>query len=215
MLTIWGRRSSFNVQKVMWLIGEMQLPHQHIEAGGRFGGLDDPLFLRMNPHGRVPVLQDGDTTIWESHAILRYLAAHYGDERFWSADPATRSHADRWMDWAQTSLQPDFLMGVFWGFYRTPGHKRNWPAIHAALGRCARDFTQLERQLDGRAMLLGDDLSLADIPAGTALYRYFELEIERPSLPNVERWYRALQQRPAYREHIMVPFGELFGRLDH
>jgi glutathione S-transferase len=214
MLTIWGRRSSFNVQKVMWLIGELGLPHHHIDAGGRFGGLDDPAFLRMNPHGRVPVLRDGETTIWESHAILRYLAARHGDERFWSADPAGRSHADRWMDWAHTSLQPDFLMGVFWGFYRTPEHKRNWPAIRAALARCARDFAQLERQLDGRAMLLGDDLSLADIAAGTALYRYFELEIERPSLPNVERWYHALQQRPAYREHIMVPFGELFGRLD-
>jgi glutathione S-transferase len=214
MLTIWGRRSSFNVQKVMWLIGELQLPHQHIEAGGRFGGLDDPFFVRMNPHGRVPVLRDGETTIWESHAILRYLAARHGDERFWPAAPADRSHADRWMDWAQTSLQPDFLMGVFWGFYRTPEDKRNWPAIRAALGRCARDFAQLERQLDGRATLLGDDLSLADIPAGTALYRYFELEIERPSLPNVERWYHALRQRPAYREHIMVPFGELFGRLD-
>jgi glutathione S-transferase len=214
MLTIWGRRSSFNVQKVMWLIGELGLPHHHIEAGGRFGGLDDPAFLRMNPHGRVPVLRDGETTIWESHAILRYLAARYGDERFWSADPAGRSHADRWMDWAQTSLQPDFLMGVFWGFYRTPEDKRNWPAIRAALARCARDFAQLERQLDGRPMLLGDDLSLADIPAGTALYRYFELEIERPSLPNVEHWYHALQQRPAYREHVMVPFGELFGRRD-
>ena len=81
--------------------------------------------------------------------------------------------------------------------------------------RRIRSFAQLERQLDGRFMLLGYNLSLADIPAGTALYRYFELEIERPSLPNVERWYHALQQRPAYREHIMVPFGELFGRLDH
>jgi glutathione S-transferase len=64
-------------------------------------------------------------------------------------------------------------------------------------------------------MLLGDDLSLADIPAGTALYRYFELEIERPPLPNVERWYHALRERPAYRKHVMVPFGELFGRLAH
>ena len=215
MLTIFGRRSSFNVQKVAWLVGELELPHRHIEVGGRFGGLDDPAFLQMNPHGRVPVIQDGDTTVWESHAILRYLAARHGGERFWPAVPADRSQADRWMDWAHTKPQPDFLEGVFWGFYRTPQDKRNWPAIRAALERCARDFAELERQLDGRAMLLGDNLSLADIPAGTALYRYFELEIERPSLPNVERWYHALRARPAYREHVMVPFGELFGRLDY
>jgi glutathione S-transferase len=214
MLTIWGRRSSFNVQKVMWLVGELDLPHHHVEAGGRFGGLDDPAFLAMNPHGRVPVIRDGETTIWESHAILRYLAARYGGERFWPPDPAIRSQADRWMDWVHTTLQPDFLMGVFWGFYRTPADRRDWPAIRAALARCARGFAQLERALDGHAMLLGEDVSLADIPAGTALYRYFELEIERPALPNVERWYRTLSRRSAYREHVMVPFAELFGRLE-
>src|ERR1700756_5122005 len=78
MLRIWGRRSSFNVQKVMWLTGELGLQHEHIEAGGRFGGLDDPAFLAMNPHGRVPVIRDEAATVWGSHAILRYLAARHG-----------------------------------------------------------------------------------------------------------------------------------------
>lgn len=143
MLKIWGRRSSFNVQKVMWLVGELQLDHTHVDVGGKFGGLDTPAFLAMNPHGRVPVLEDGDVIVWESHAILRYLAARYGGERFWPADPAVRSLADRWMDWAHTSLQPDFLGGVFWGFYRTPDDQRNWPAIQAAVARSARHFGQL------------------------------------------------------------------------
>lgn len=213
MLTVWGRRSSFNVQKVMWLVDELALPHTHVEVGGSLGGLDTPQFLTMNPHGRIPVLQDGETTVWESQAILRYLAARYGNEQFWAASPAARSQADRWMDWAQTALQPDFLNGVFWGFYRTPEEKRNWKAINAALARCALDFRQLEKQLDGRRFLLGEALTLADIPAGTALYRYFELEIERPSLPNVERWYGELKERAAYRAHVMVPFDELAGRL--
>jgi glutathione S-transferase len=121
MLTVWGRRSSFNVQKVMWLVGELQLPHQHIEAGGRFGGLDDPAFLQMNPHGRVPVLRDGDTTVWESHAILRYLAARYGDERFWSAVPADRSQADRWMDCGAHRVAAGFPRGRILGFLPDPG----------------------------------------------------------------------------------------------
>ena len=215
MLKIWGRRSSFNVQKVMWLVGELGLPHEHIPAGGSFGGLDAPQFLAMNPHGRVPVIDDGGTVVWESHAILRYLAARHGQGRFWAEDAAERSFADRWMDWSQTVLQPDFLMGVFWGFYRTPEHLRNWPAIHDRVTRCARHFQLLDGLLADRAYLGGDTLTLADIPAGTSLYRYFELEIERPSLPNVEAWYLRLQDRSAYREHVMVPFGELRGRLEH
>ena len=215
MLKVWGRRSSFNVQKVMWLVGELGLEHQHIDAGGSFGGLDAPDFLAMNPHGRVPVIRDGDATVWESHAILRYLAARHGAGSFWSGDPAVRAVVDGWMDWSQTALQPDFLNGVFWGFYRTPEGKRNWPAINAALARCAVDFAKLDRLLEGRPFLLGDALTLADITAGTSLYRYFELEIERPILRQVERWYRALQQRPAFSEHVMIPFGELRGRLDY
>jgi glutathione S-transferase len=215
MLTVWGRRSSYNLQKVMWLIGELELTHRHIDAGGDFGLLDTPDFLAMNPHGRVPVIRDDDMIVWESHAILRYLAARHGAGRFWPDDPAARARIDGWMDWSQTALQPDFLTGVFWGFYRTPEAKRNWPAIREALARCDRHFGKLDQLLEDRAFLLGETLSLADITAGTSLYRYFELEIERPQLPRVERWYRTLQQRPAFREHIMVPFAELRGKLDY
>src|ERR1700683_3250665 len=78
MLKVWGRRSSFNVQKVMWLVDELELPHEHIDAGGKFGGLDAPDFLAMNPHGKVPVIDDDGIVVWESHAILRFLAARYG-----------------------------------------------------------------------------------------------------------------------------------------
>ena len=120
MLTIWGRRSSFNLQKVTWLVGELELPHRHIPAGGDYGLNDTPEFLAMNPHGRVPVIDDNGTIVWESQTILRYLAAKYGRERFWSDDPGERSLAERWMDWSQATLQADFLISVFWGFYRTP-----------------------------------------------------------------------------------------------
>jgi len=213
MLKVWGRRSSFNVQKVLWLIEELELAHEHIPAGGSFGVLDTPDFLAMNPHGRVPVIDDEGTVVWESHTILRYLAARFGGARWWPADPAARSMAERWMDWSQTVVQPDFLMGVFWGFYRTPGPQRDWPAIHAKVAACASHFRLLDRLLEGRRFLLGDDLTLADLPAGTALYRYFELAIERPEMPHVESWYRRLQERPAYRAAVMVPFEDLRGRL--
>ena len=135
MLAVYGRKSSFNLQKVMWLVGELALPHRHVELGGAFGGLDTPEFRAMNPHGRVPVIVDGETTVWESHAILRYLAARYGTGSFWSEDAAARSQWERWMDWAQTTLQPDFLTGVFWGFYRTPAAQRDMAAIEEKIRR--------------------------------------------------------------------------------
>ncbi len=215
MLTVWGRRSSFNVQKVLWLIGELGLTHEHVPAGGDFGGLDTPEFLAMNPHGHVPVIRDADVVVWESHAILRYLAATYGRGRFWSDNPAERSQADRWMDWSQASLQPDFLMGVFWGFYRTPEHLRDMRAVEVNVARCATHMWLLDQALARRPYLGGEVLSLADIPAGTALYRYYGLDIERPEVRNVEAWYARVQERPAYREYVMVPFEDLKARLEY
>src|SRR5262249_53329947 len=156
----------FNVQKVMWLVGELGLAHEHIELGGRFGGLDDPAFLSMNPHGRVPVIQDDRATVWESHAILRYLAACDDAGSGWAVDPARRAQVDSWMDWSQTALQPAFLNGVFWGFYRTPDAQRDWPAIRAALSRCEDHFRKLDNLLGDRPFLLGEALSLADIAVG-------------------------------------------------
>jgi glutathione S-transferase len=214
MLTVWGRRSSFNVQKVMWLVGELGLAHRHIPAGGAFGGLDTAEFAAMNPMRRVPVIDDDGTIVWESHAILRYLAARHGKGRFWSDDPGDRSQADRWMDWSQTALQPDFLLGIFWAFYRTPAPQRDWAVIRRKVARCAEHFQLLDRVLADRPYLGGNDLTLADIPAGTALYRYVALDIERPAVRHVEAWYRRLQERPAYRAGVMIPFDELYGRLD-
>lgn len=227
MLTIWGRRSAFNVQKVLWFVGELGLVHEHIPAGGSFGVNDTDDFLAMNPHGRVPVIKDEDgTVVWESHTILRYLAARHGCPRFWDEDPARRSLAERWMDWSQASLQPAFLTGVFWNFYRTPEAQRNGKLIRENLDLCGQYFRLLDGVLRERPFLAGDDFTLADIPAGTCLYRYFELEPEigrpangRPAderleIPHVESWYARLRQRPAYRTHVMIPFGELRGRLE-
>ena len=215
MLTIWGRRSSFNVQKVMWLVGELGLKHQHIPPGGSYGIKDTSEFRAMNPHGKVPVINDDGLVIWESHSILRYLAARYGPADFWSDNPCIRSKTDSWMDWAQASLQPAFLTGVFWGFYRTPPEQRNAVSVRQSINLCTQYFLLLDQALSKRQFLAQDKLTLADIPVGTHLYRYFELDIERPSLPNVENWYSRLKERPAYREHVMIPFDELRGRLDY
>ena len=212
MLRVFGRRSSFNVQKVMWLVDEMGLAHEHIALGGDHGGLDTPEMMAMNPNGLVPVIDDGGTVVWESHAILRYLAARHGYGRFWSDDAGERSRWDRWLDWAR-GFQEDFLVGVFWGLYRTPEAQRDGRAIERAIARTGEHLTLLDRVLEGRDFLLGGEPTLADIPAGALLYRLFEMDIARPEVPNVEAWYARLRTRPSYQRRVMIPFDELKGRL--
>ena len=213
MLKIWGRKNSINVQKVMWAVGELGIAYERIDAGGPFGGLNDPDFVAMNPMKRVPVIDDGGTIVWESHAIVRYLCARYGNGRLWPDDAARRSASDIWMEWTQADLQPGFMNGVFWGFYRTPEARRDWSAIQRNVQRTADLLRILDHHLAERSFVGGDGLTMGDIPPGAQLYRYFNLEIERPSLPHVEAWYERLCSRPAYREHVMVPFDELRGRL--
>lgn len=222
MLTIYGRRNSANVQKVMWLAGELGLAHEHVPLGGAFGGVDTPEHRARNPQGKVPAIDDGGVVVWESHAILRYLAARYGAERFWPQSPAQRARFEPWMDWSQCTFQPDFLNGVFWGYFRTPEPQRDHAAIRSAIARCAADLQLLEAALAKQPFLAGAELSLADIPVGALMFRYFTLDIDlpkeravawRPALPNVEAWYRRLCDRAAYREHVMVPYDDMFGRL--
>lgn len=213
MLRVWGRRNSVNVQKVMWAVGELGLPHQHIDAGGDFGGLDSEEFGALNPNRRVPVIDDGGTVVWESHAILRYLAAKYGAGTLWPEEPAARAQSDMWTDWVLADLQPTFHGGVFWNFYRTPESQRNWPLIRQGIARSAILFRLLDRHLEIHDFVVGDNLTFGDIPVGVHLFRYFTLDIDRPALPRVEAFYEQLQAREAYRTHVMVPYDDLYGKL--
>jgi glutathione S-transferase len=200
------------VQKVLWLVGELGLPHEHVPAGGDFGRLDEPGFRWINPHGLVPAIEDDGVTVWESHAILRYLAEAYGGDRFWPS-LADRSRIEPWMDWEQTSFQPSFSNGLFWGYYRTPADRHDWPTIRRHVAVCGHELSVLDGILARQAFVAGEAFSLADMPIGTCMYRYFGLDLPRPPLPNVERRYGDLQTRPAYREHVMLPFADLRGRL--
>jgi glutathione S-transferase len=212
MLRIWGRKNSINVQKVMWTVGELGLPRERIDAGGAFGGLDTAEFARLNPNRRIPVIDDGGTIVWESHAIVRYLAEKYGLGMLAPRDPGERAKSDMWTDWTQSDLQPAFIGGVFAPFWRTPENRRDWSLIRRGLARSAALFQLLDSHLEGRELIAGNRLTLGDIPAGAQLFRYFNLDIDRPSLPNVEAWYERLKSREAYRTHVMVPFDDLKGR---
>lgn len=213
MIRIWGRRTSSNVQKVLWLAGELALAYERVPAGGPEGRLSEPGFAELNPNRLIPVLEDDGRVVWESHAILRYLAARHGDGRWWPADPFERSLADRWLDWAATLWQPAFVGGVFWGSWRTPPQQQDPTAIARSLATCRELMAVVESMLSQRPYLAGAELSLADIAFGASLYRWFELPIDRPNAPAVEAYYERLRQRPAYRESVMVSFESLQGRL--
>lgn len=214
MITLYGRRSSCNVQKAMWVLHELGIDHEHIELGGDFGGLDTPEFLAMNPRGRVPVLRDDDVLVAESDAIVRYVAARYGEGILWLTDPGRRAAIDQWLAWAATTLQPLWIE-LFWRLVRTPVEKRNLKLIARLTVGSVAQFQTLDEHLAQHAYLAGDTFSLADIPAGMTLYRWFEMEVDRPAMPNLERWYETLQERPAYQSSVCIPFPELVGKLEY
>jgi glutathione S-transferase len=204
MLKIWGRPNSINVQKAMWAVGELELPREHVMAGGQHGVNDQAWYLKMNPNGRVPVIDDGGFVLYESNAIVRYLAARHGAGTLLPDDVRGRGLADQWMDWQQTTLSPAMFQ-PFWGLVRTKPEERDLAAIEKGVQDCARLFKQLDAWLAGRTYMVADRLTTADIPAGTATYRWFTLPIARPEVPNVSAWYARLTERPAYRKHVMLP----------
>ena len=203
-IRIWGRTNSINVQKVMWAIGELQLPHERIDAGGAAGGLDTEEYGALNPNRRIPTLEDGRVVLWESNVIVRYLAARYGAGALWPEDPAVRGIADQWMDWQQTTLAPE-LRVVFWGLVRTPPERRDEVRIAAAVESLKELWGRLDRHLAGRAFVAGDELTMGDLPVGAMCHRYRALGVDRDRLENLEAWYARLTTRPAYRAHVMLP----------
>ena len=208
MIEVLGRATSSNVQKVLWTLRELGLDHRRRDLGGVHGGLDRPDYRAMNPNGKIPTLIDGDLVLWESNAIVRYLAARYDPGGLWPQDAGARALADRWMDWQQTVLFPPWV-AVFFGVWRTPQRYRDEAANARAIARLNDAYTLLDRQLQDGAFVAGPRLTMADIPAGMTLYRYYSMEIPRPALPAIEAWYGRLQQRGAYRDTVMTDFSSL------
>lgn len=201
MLKIWGRKNSSNVQKVMWTVGELDLAHRHIDAGGAFGGNREPDYLALNPNGLVPLIQDGDFTLWESNAIVRYLAGKYGAGTLMPGDAGSRARAEQWMDW-QLSIVNPVMVTTYWGLVRTPPEQRDHAAIDAAKNKYTEAMTILDTQLGKTGFVAGGAFSMGDIPLAIMARRYLFLFPGHPALPNLERWYAAIEQRPAYREQV-------------
>ena len=203
-LQIWGRLNSLNVRKVVWAAQETGVAFTRTDAGMAFGIVKTPQYLQMNPNALVPTLQDGDLVLWESNVIVRYLLAKYGNDTLYPQDLAQRFDAERWMDWQQTALNrasgPAFVQLI-----RTPEAQRDHGAIAQSVAAMAPLLEQLNAHLADRANLAGDHFSMADIPVGCDIHRWFALPQARPALPHLERWYASVSSRPATRGVLELP----------
>ena len=204
MLKILGRRTSGNVMKPVWVLDELGLEYEREDVGGKFGGNREPGYLAMNPTGLVPTLVEDDFVLWESNAITRYLCEKYGHGSLFPADPRVRATADTWMDWQQTTCAP-MMLPVFWGLVRTPEAERDYDRINAGIERGYEVWGMLDRHLEGRPFVAGDELTMGDVPIGPQAHRWFNLVDERPSMPNLEAWYQRLTERSAFRKNVMIP----------
>lgn len=206
MLKIWGRTSSVNVQKVLWVADELGLAYEQIDAGGPFGGIDTAAYRAMNPNGLIPTVQDSDGSLhWESNSVVRYLTAKYDPtgSGLWLNDPAARSLADRWMDWA-SSLLGEPMRVLFWGLVRDPVNA-DLNAMTRAEDQAAAYWARLDAHLSNQPFVAGDRLTMGDIPAACQLQRWLTFPITRPALPHLAAWHGRLSQRPGYAKHVMVP----------
>jgi glutathione S-transferase len=203
MLRIWGRVNSVNVKKALWTADELGLKYERIDAGMQYGVNKTPEYLKMNPTGLVPTLSDDGFTLWESHTIVRYLAAKHGAGSLCPADPRVRADAERWMDWAFTFQNA--MRNVFWGLIRTPPEKRDLKAIEEGRKRSIELLAIPESVLAERKYVAGDAFTMGDIPLGCEVQRYMRVPIERPKFPAVEAWFERLRERPAFRKNVDIP----------
>ncbi|SPB15506.1 glutathione S-transferase [Caballeronia novacaledonica] len=203
MLTIWGRANSVNVQKALWCCDELGLAYDRIDAGLQFGRNNEPGYLEMNPMGRVPTLVDGDFVLWESNSIIRYLAMQYGaNSTLYPAEPKVRASADRWLDWALSTLQPA-ERPVFWGYIRTSPADRDVKPLAAAASEVEKLWRVIDAHLKGRDYLEGNTFTLADLVIAAYARRWFGIaELVRPALPELERWYASITQRPGFQRYV-------------
>ena len=209
-ITIYGRADSSNVQAVMWGASELGLEVERLDYGHRFGKVNDPDYLAINPNGTVPTLKDGDLILWESCAILRYLAARYGDGgAFWPADPVARAKVDQWAEWAKLTAATQFTVPIFWAKVRTTATDRDEALFARNIADYEARLDILADQIGDAGFVVGEDFTLADVIAGHVLFRWFDMDILRKPRPKIEAYYQRLEQRPAFRKHVMVSYESL------
>ncbi len=204
MLRIWGRLSSINVRKVVFAAQLTGLPFERIDAGAAFGIVRTPEYLARNPNALVPLVEDGDVTLWESNVIVRYLCARHAPGQLYPLDLRARFDAERWMDWQQTTLNPAGR-DAFIQMVRTTPAQRSQAVIDASVAATEPLLALLDAHLARQPYLAGAQLTMADIPVACELHRWRGLAIPRVPLTHLDRWHETLLALPAARGALDVP----------
>ena len=204
MRVIWGRDNSVNVQKVLWCCEELGIEYKRVDAGMSFGVVNTPEYRALNPNSLVPTLDEDGFVLWESNTIVRYLAATHARGSLWPEDPKARARAEQWMDWQNSTYWPA-MRPLFMGLVRTEPAKRDPQALETHRLAVLKLMEILDAHLQSHAYMGGDAFTMGDIPVGCGVWRWMGMPIERPALPNLQRWFDALAQRPAFRKTVMQP----------
>ncbi|MFN3351480.1 glutathione S-transferase family protein [Pseudorhodoplanes sp.] len=194
MIRLLGRQTSGNVQKVIFMLEESSVKYTREDYGRQFNNTQTPEYKKLNPNAKVPTLIDGDTVIWESHTILRYLAALHAPALS-GLTPAEKTYVERWMDWLLASLNTPYV-AVF-------KDSKNEPDKRAAdfAAQCAdlvAQLTILEGHIAGKNYFALDRLTLADVALAPIVKRCLEFRIDKPDFPELARWMKAMEGRPAF-----------------
>ncbi|MGV0962412.1 MAG: glutathione S-transferase family protein [Polynucleobacter sp.] len=208
MIRLWGRKSSINVQKVLWCLAELGLEEskdfERIDAGLHFGKNHTPEFLALNPNGLVPTLQDGDLVLWESNTILRYLVRQYDKSKRFPADITSQYQSEKWMDWQLGTMWPS-LRVAFLGLTRTPENERNYEVIDKAYQDTNALLALLDQQLTNQRYCSGDSFNIGDIPLALCVSRWILLNETFPeqtgprlALNNIEAWMQRIESETKY-----------------
>jgi glutathione S-transferase len=205
VLTIYGRTNSVNVQKVLWCLAELDVPYTRIDAGLEHGKNTEPWYLELNPNGKVPLLQDGGFTLWESNTIVRYLAAKHGSGTLCPASLEARALAERWMDWQLSTLILPVSI-VFQNLFRRPAAERDRAAVELNIRAANKALAVLEAHLAGNAYVAGTAFTMGDIAVGAVTHRWLEIPaIERPPFRAIRAWRARLAERAGFRAHVQLP----------
>ncbi|QWD60060.1 glutathione S-transferase family protein [Polynucleobacter sp. MWH-UH35A] len=210
MMRLWGRKSSINVQKVLWCLAELGLKEgkdfERIDAGLQFGINNTPEFLKLNPNGLVPTLEDSDVVLWESNTILRYLAHQYDKAGRFSGDIKTQYESEKWMDWQLGTMWPALRI-AFLGLTRTPESERNYQAISKAYQETNRLLGLLDQTLAKQNYCSGNQFQTGDIVLALCVSRWMMLHNtfpeqtgERANLEHINAWMKRLEEETCFNE---------------
>jgi glutathione S-transferase len=198
MLRVLGRKTSGNVQKVIWLLEEMGEPYRREDYGRQFNNTQDAAYLALNPNGKVPTIVDGDTAVWESNTILRYLCNRRGSPLY-PSDPAARSQVERWMDWQLASLNGPYL-AIFRDAKKPEGERGpSWAKDAEELGL---QLKILDGALTAGGWIAGAAISLADICLGPIVHRCLDFPVKLPALERLKAWRSQVAARPAFQKAV-------------